>query len=311
MITTSMIKPLRRMVTATQRIAQGDLDHKVARQAQDEIGQLALSFNRMTDKLKEANDGLLQWTRTLEKRVEERSEELRKMQDFLVQSEKLASMGKMAAGVAHEINNPLTSILLNTHLMLEKLEPSSPYTESLTLIAEETTRCSHIVKGLLEFARQSPPQKVRADINSLLDRTVQLLENQAAFQNIIIIRQLQEDLPPLSLDRTKIQQVFWNLMINAAEAMAKGGTLMITSRLAADGRAVEVRFTDTGPGVPREILNKLFDPFFSTKSSGLGLGLAVCYGIVQGHLGAISVESEPGHGATFIVRLPVEDQAHS
>ncbi len=311
MITTSMIKPLRRMVTATQRIAQGDLDHKVARQAQDEIGQLALSFNRMTDKLKEANDGLLQWTRTLEKRVEERSEDLRKMQDFLVQSEKLASMGKMAAGVAHEINNPLTSILLNTHLMLEKLEPSSPYTESLTLIADETTRCSHIVKGLLEFARQSPPQKVRADINSLLDRTVQLLENQAAFQNIIIIRQLQEDLPPLSLDRAKIQQVFWNLMINAAEAMAKGGTLMITSRLAADGRAVEVRFTDTGPGVPREILNKLFDPFFSTKSSGLGLGLAVCYGIVQGHLGAITVESEPGHGATFIVRLPVEDQAHS
>jgi len=311
LIITSMTKPLRRMVAATQRIAQGDLDHKVTPQTQDEIGQLALSFNRMTDKLKEANEGLLQWTRTLEKRVEERTEELGKMQDFMVQSEKLASMGKMAAGVAHEINNPLTSILLNTHLMLEKVEQSSPFFESLTLIADETTRCSHIVKGLLEFARQNPPQKVRTDINALVDKTVQLLENQAAFQNIVIIRQLAEDLPPLSLDRTKIQQVIWNLMINAAEAMAKGGTLMIVSRLADGGRSVEVRFVDTGPGIAKEILNKLFDPFFSTKSSGLGLGLAVCYGIIQGHHGAIFVESEPGHGATFTVRLPVEEHAHS
>ncbi|HEX9903288.1 MAG TPA: ATP-binding protein, partial [Acidobacteriota bacterium] len=206
---------------------------------------------------------------------------------------------------------PLTSILLNTHLMLEKTEPSSPAFESLTLIADETTRCSHIVKGLLEFARQNPPQKVRTDINALVDRTVQLLENQAAFQNIVIIRQLAEDLPPLSLDRTKIQQVVWNLMINAAEAMAQGGTLMIVSRLTDDGRSVEVRFSDTGPGIAKEIFNKLFDPFFSTKSSGLGLGLAVCYGIIQGHLGSITVESEPGHGATFIVRLPVEDRTHS
>jgi two-component system NtrC family sensor kinase len=305
-----MTKPLRKMVAATQRIAQGDLDHKVTPKTQDEIGQLALSFNRMTDKLKEANEGLLQWTRTLEKRVEERTEELGKMQDFMVQSEKLASMGKMAAGVAHEINNPLTSILLNTHLMLEKVEQSNPFFESLTLIADETTRCSHIVKGLLEFARQNPPQKVRTDINALVDKTVQLLENQAAFQNIVIIRQLAEDLPPLSLDRTKIQQVIWNLMINAAEAMAKGGTLMIVSRLADGGRSVEVRFVDTGPGIAKEILNKLFDPFFSTKSSGLGLGLAVCYGIIQGHQGAISVESEPGHGATFTVRLPVEERVH-
>jgi two-component system NtrC family sensor kinase len=287
------------------------MDQKVERQAQDEIGQLALSFNRMTDKLKEANDGLVQWTRILEKRVEERSEELRQVQDVLVQSEKLASMGKIAAGVAHEINNPLTSILLNTHLMLEKAEPSSPAFESLTLIADETARCSNIVKGLLEFARQTPPQKVQTDINTLLDRTIQLLENQAAFQNIVIIRQLAEDLPALSLDRTKIQQVFWNLMINAAEAMVKGGTLMIISRLAGDGRAVEARFVDTGPGIPKDILNKLFDPFFSTKSSGLGLGLSVCYGIIEGHRGSISVESEPGHGAAFTVRLPVEDRTHA
>jgi two-component system NtrC family sensor kinase len=297
------------MVAATQRIAQGDLDHKVIPQAQDEIGQLALSFNRMTDKLKEANEGLWQWTRTLEKRVEERTEELGKMQDFMVQSEKLASLGKMAAGVAHEINNPLTSILLNTHLMLEKVEPSSPFFENLTLIADETTRCSHIVRGLLEFARQNPPQKVQTDINALVDKIVQLLENQAAFQNIVIIRQLAEDLPPLSLDRTKIQQVIWNLMINAAEAMAKGGTLMIVSRLADGGRWIELLFVDTGPGIAKEILNKLFDPFFSTKSSGLGLGLAVCYGIIQGHQGSITVESEPGHGATFTIRLPVEEQA--
>lgn len=310
-IITSVIQPLRRMVTATQRIAQGDLDHKVVRVSQDELGQLALSFNRMTDKLKEANEGLLQWTRTLEGRVEERTEELRRMQDVLVQSEKMASLGKISAGVAHEINNPLTSILLNTHLMLEKIEPSHAFHESLGLIADETTRCSQIVKGLLEFARQNPPQKDRSDVNALLEKTISLLENQAAFQNIIIIRRLADALPPLELDKTKIQQVFWNLMINAAEAMPRGGTLMISSRLAADGRRVEVRFADTGKGIPPEIRSKLFDPFFTTKSTGTGLGLAMCYGIVEQHQGRIEVESEPGHGAAFTVALPVEERASS
>jgi len=304
-ITSTIINPLRGMVVATNKIAEGDLNHRVEIDFRDEIGQLAHSFNQMTENLKIANENLLQWGKTLEKRVEERTKELREMQDYLIRSEKLASLGKMAAGIAHEINNPLTSILINTHLMLEKCEKKDPDCENLTLIADETSRCAQIVKGLLEFARQNPPEKTKSDINELIDRTTQLLENQASFQNVKIIKNLEAGLPQLQLDKTKIQQVFWNLMLNACAAMPKGGNLTIISRLDDDRKYVEIVFIDTGVGIPRENINKLFDPFFTTKSSGTGLGLAVSYGIIQQHDGKIEVKSEVGQGSVFTVKLPV------
>ncbi len=304
-ITSTIINPLRGMVVATNKIAEGDLNHRVEIDFRDEIGQLAHSFNQMTENLKIANANLLQWGKTLEKRVEERTKELREMQDYLIRSEKLASLGKMAAGIAHEINNPLTSILINTHLMLEKCEKKDPDYENLTLIADETSRCAQIVKGLLEFARQNPPEKTKSDINELIDRTTQLLENQASFQNVKIIKNLEAGLPQIPLDKTKIQQVFWNLMLNACAAMPKGGNLTIISRLDDDRKYVEIVFIDTGVGIPRENINKLFDPFFTTKSSGTGLGLAVSYGIVQQHDGRIEVKSEVGQGSVFTVKLPV------
>ncbi len=308
-ITSSIINPLQRMVLATRKIALGDLNHKVGIDVRDEIGKLAQSFNQMTENLKAANENLIQWGKTLEKRVEERTTELREMQDYLIQSEKLASLGKMAAGVAHEINNPLTSILINTHLMLEKLDKKDDFYENLSLIADETSRCTQIVKGLLEFARQSPPQKAFTDINLLVERTTQLLENQASFQNIRIVKDLDRTLPPIKLDRSKIQQVFWNLMLNACEAMPKGGQLLISVRLSADKKYVEVRFIDSGVGIPKEHINRLFDPFFTTKSSGSGLGLAVSYGIIQQHQGKIEVKSEPGQGTVFTLSFPVEDKS--
>jgi two-component system NtrC family sensor kinase len=308
-ITSSIINPLQRMVLATRKIAQGDLNHKVGIDVKDEIGKLAQSFNQMTENLKVANENLIQWGKTLEKRVEERTSELREMQDFLIQSEKLASLGKMAAGVAHEINNPLTSILLNTHLMLEKLDKKDDFYENLSLIADETSRCTQIVKGLLEFARQSPPQKAFANINELIERTTQLLENQASFQNIRIVKDLDRTLPPIKLDRSKIQQVFWNLMLNACEAMPKGGQLLISDKLSTDKKYVEVRFIDKGVGIPKEHIHRLFDPFFTTKSSGTGLGLAVSYGIIQQHQGKIEVKSEPGQGTVFTLSFPVEDKS--
>ena len=304
-ITSTIINPLRGMVVATNKIAEGDLNHRVEIDFRDEIGQLAHSFNQMTENLKIANENLLQWGKTLEKRVEERTTELREMQDYLIRSEKLASLGKMAAGIAHEINNPLTSILINTHLMLEKCEKKDPDCENLTLIADETSRCAQIVKGLLEFARQNPPEKTKSDINELIDRTTQLLENQASFQNVKIIKNLEAGLPQIQLDKTKIQQVFWNLMLNACAAMPKGGNLTIISRLDDDRKYVEIVFIDTGVGIPRENINKLFDPFFTTKSSGTGLGLAVSYGIIQQHDGKIEVKSEVGQGSVFTVKLPV------
>jgi two-component system NtrC family sensor kinase len=306
-ITSSITNPLRRMVLATERIARGDLNHHVEFDTRDEIGQLAKSFNQMTENLKVANENLIQWGKTLEKRVAERTRELSEMQTHLLQSEKLASLGKMAAGVAHEINNPLTSILINTHLMLEKLEKKHDFFENLSLIADETSRCTQIVKGLLEFARQNPPQKVFTNINDLIERTTQLLENQASFQNIRIIRELDASLPTIKLDKNKIQQVFWNLMLNACDAMPSGGQLLISDRLSPDGKYIEVRFIDNGIGIPKENLNKLFDPFFTTKGSGTGLGLAVTYGIIEQHDGRIEVKSEVGQGTVFTLSFPVQD----
>jgi two-component system NtrC family sensor kinase len=307
-IASSITNPLRRMVAATNKIAQGDLNQHVQLDVRDEIGQLAQSFNQMTERLKSANENLIQWGKTLEKRVEGRTRELRETQAVLVQSEKLASLGKMAAGVAHEINNPLTSILLNTHLMLEKLDKRHEFYENLGLIADETSRCTEIVKGLLEFARQNPPQKVYTDVNDLIERTAQLLDNQASFQNIRIVRDLDPGLPPVKLDKNKIQQVFWNLMLNAFEAMPKGGQLTVSGRLSPDKRYVEVRFVDTGVGIPKENIHKLFDPFFTTKSSGTGLGLAVTYGIIEQHDGKIEVTSEIGRGTVFTLSFPAGDR---
>jgi two-component system, NtrC family, sensor kinase len=304
-------RPVRVMVEATERIAGGDLGHRVAVETEDEFGHLAASFNRMTENLRTAQDNLAQWGRTLEKRVEERTRELREMQDALVQSEKLASLGKMAAGVAHEINNPLTSILLNTHLLLEKNPVDPAARESLTMIADETSRCAQIVRGLLEFSRMTPSRTAPASVNDIVDRTVQLLEKQALIRNIVILKNLEPGLPPLELDKNKIQQVFSNLTINACEAMAEGGTLTVTSRSSADGLGVEVEFADTGVGIPKENLSKLFDPFFSTKSFGTGLGLAVSYGIVRRRGGTIEVRSDVGRGSAFTVKLPFQPEESS
>jgi len=305
-ITSSIIHPLQKMVMATNKIAQGNLNHRVEINFRDEIGQLSQSFNQMTENLKKANENLIQWGKTLEGRVEERTKELRETQDQLIQSEKMASLGKMAAGVAHEINNPLTSILINTHLMLEKIGKNNAFQESLALIADETQRCINIVKGLLEYSRQNPPQKAYSNVNQIINRTLALLENQASFQNIRIIKNLGRSLPPIKFDKNKIKQVFWNLMINASEAMPNGGTLTITSQLSADKKYIEVVFIDTGVGIPKEAIGKLFDPFFTTKTSGTGLGLAVSYGIVDQHQGKIEVKSEVGQGSVFIVSLPTE-----
>jgi two-component system, NtrC family, sensor kinase len=304
-IAKNITRPLRVMVQATDQIAQGDLSHRVDIAQQDEVGHLAQSFNRMADNLAKAYDDLKQWGRTLERRVDERTQELRETQDALVQSEKLASLGKMAAGVAHEVNNPLTSILINACLLLETRKPGDPEHESLTLIAEETSRCAQIVRGLLEFARQTPSQTAHADINEIVERTVQLLEKQASVRNITILKDLDPALPAIDLDRSKMQQVFSNLVINAIEAMPSGGTLRIVSCLGSDGRSLEVRFADTGIGIPAENLHKIFDPFFTTKSWGTGLGLAVSYGIIERQGGTIEVESEVGRGTVFKVKLPL------
>jgi len=304
---THLVRPLGDMAAATARIAQGDLNLHVDVKSRDEIGELGDAFNRMTEELRRSKEHLLQWTWTLESRVAERTRELQNIQESMARSEKMASLGQLSAGIAHEINNPLTAILLNAHLLLEKTAPDDPSAAGLRLIAEETQRCAQIVKGLLDYSRQMKPETKPTDINDLIDRTVGLLAGQAWARNIRIVQALDRSLPPLSLDGSKIQQVFWNLILNACEAMPKGGELGITSRFSPDGRRAEVDFADTGPGIPDEIISRIFDPFFTTKPSGTGLGLAVAFGIVEQHGGKISVLGKTGRGAVFTIQLPLPE----
>lgn len=301
------IRPLGEMAVAASRIAQGDLNLRVDVDSGDEIGELGNAFNRMTAELRRAKEHLLQWTWTLESRVADRTRELRNIQESMARSEKMASLGQLSSGIAHEINNPLTAILLNAHLLLEKAGPDDPAAAGLRLIAEETQRCAQIVRGLLEYSRQAIPRKSLVDVNDLLERTIALLSGQAWARNVRIVPALDRVLPRLLLDGAKVQQVFWNLILNACEAMPKGGEIGISSRTSSDGRRVEIHFADNGPGIPEENLDRIFDPFYTTKPSGTGLGLAVALGIVEQNGGTISVRSQAGRGAVFTIQWPYPD----
>lgn len=300
-------RPIDKLLAATKKAAQGDLNQVVNIQSHDELRELSDSFNHMIMELKRSRDAIEEWTQTLEQRVQERTRELQQVQDQLVQAGKMAALGELAAGVAHEINNPLTGILTFSSLMLKKVDENHPWKKDLDNIVQQTTRCRNIVKGLLDFARQRKPDRKEWDIHALIDRTVTLVENQARFQNIKIVREFDPHLPHLLVDGDQIQQVFMNIIINAADAMSgQEGTLTIKT-ISRNGIA-EVHFSDTGCGMSKEHLSKIFTPFFTTKETGkgTGLGLAISYGIIQSHGGEIEVESEIGKGSTFRIKLPVE-----
>jgi len=306
--TTRITNPLQKMVVATQKIAKGDLSHKLNVKSRDEIGALAMSFDKMTEELKVANRKLIEWGKTLEKKVEERTKELTEMQSHLVQSEKLASLGKLAAGIAHEINNPLGGILIYSHLLLEDTDKKNPQYDNLKKIVKETTRCKDIVKGLLQFARPKDPEMILTDINEILENSLYIMERQVLFQNINLKKEYSTDLPKIVADSAQLQQVFMNIIINAAEAMDGDGTLSIRTFLGGDGKSVQIEFTDTGHGIKEEDKKRLFEPFFSTKEvgKGTGLGLAISYSIIQKHEGEIKVSSQEGKGSTFTVVIPVK-----
>ncbi|MBA7644218.1 Adaptive-response sensory-kinase SasA [subsurface metagenome] len=285
--TTKITNPLKKMVVATQVISKGDLAHRIKVNSKDEIGYLAESFNRMTENLETANEKLIEWGKTLEKKVEERTKELREMQAHLIQSEKLASLGKLAAGIAHEINNPLGGILIYSNLLLEDTDRNSPHYENLKKIVKETSRCKNIVKGLLEFARPKEPEMSLININDIAESSLAIVERQILFQNININKTYTSDLPKIVADSAQLQQVFMNIILNAAEAMDGKGLLTLSTTLNDDGSYLEVQFSDTGHGITEEDKKRLFEPFFSTKEvgKGTGLGLAISYSIIQKHQG--------------------------
>ncbi len=231
----------------------------------------------------------------------------------LVSSEKMASLGKLAAGIAHEINNPLGGILIYSSLMMEDLPEEDPKRGDLARIVQEAGRCKEIVKSLLEFARQTEPKMEPTDINRAIHDGLFFLVNQALFHNIQIVKKFDSFLPFVRGNASQLKQVFMNIIVNAAEAMHGSGMLTITTVPAPNRKTVYIEFTDTGEGIPEDNLTRIFDPFFTTKEvgKGTGLGLATSYGIVEDHGGKISVRSKVGEGTTFTIELPIHQGTHA
>ncbi len=309
LITRSMIHPLEEIVVASNRIAAGDLDHTVNVSARDEIGLLASSFNKMVASLKTMKLELEEWGRTLEEKVKKRTEELVTVQNQMAQSEKLASIGRLAAGVAHEINNPLGGILAFSSLALEECDEKHPLRHNLEIVVKQTMRCRETVKGLLDFARQSTAAEVPTEINAVIQKTLSLLQNQSIFHNIKTVLKLKSGLPQVFIDPGQLQQVVVNIAINAVDAMEESGTLTVESGVDGSAREVLLRISDTGKGIPEEILPLIFEPFFTTKKvgQGTGLGLSIVHGIVTRAGGKIEAASS-NKGAVFTIRLPIAQE---
>jgi two-component system NtrC family sensor kinase len=278
-------RPVQQLVNATNSVAAGDLTTKLKVKRQDELGHLMYSFNEMTQKLAEA-------------------------QTQIYHSDKLASIGRLAAGVAHEINNPLTGVLTFSSFLLKRAEGNPEMKADLETIVRETKRCREIVKDLLDFARPVPIRMVDVNLNDIIQRALNIVDNQLQFKHITVHKFLDASLPNVSADAGQLQQVLINLLVNAADAIEdeEGGEISIFSDVTMHGgeACVKIMLKDTGCGISQENLPKIFEPFYTTKEQkGTGLGLAVAWGIIDKHGGTISVQSEEGKGSQFTIMLPI------
>ncbi|OFZ92103.1 MAG: hypothetical protein A3F74_12285 [Betaproteobacteria bacterium RIFCSPLOWO2_12_FULL_62_58] len=310
--------PLRDLETGAKRLSSGNLEQPIPVRSEDEFGELAASFNAMTAALRNSQQELREWGRTLEQKVEKRTRELRIAEAEAARGEKLASVGLLAAGIAHELNNPLTGILTFSHLIRKKMPDGSPEAEDLDLVIRETKRCAAIIRRLLDFAREKTPEKKFADLNQIIEDTARIIERPAHLRDIEIAMDLDRDLPPVWVDADLIKQVVMNMLVNAQHAIEEKGSITIRSRRVPEARSpepgaksvpmVELAIIDTGCGIPEKNLKRIFDPFFTSKEvgKGTGLGLSVSHGIVRAHGGAIEVESTVGEGSTFRIYLPLE-----
>lgn len=299
-------EPIRQLIRHTQKVSQGDFAGTMGPLASEEMQELGNAFEVMTHSLHMAQQQLQEANITLEERVVLRTEEIRIMQAQLHHSERLASIGEMAAGIAHEINNPLTSVMIFTSLLLKRPTLDHAVKFDLETILGETGRCADIVSRLLEFARATTPHKGEYHLDEIIDATLHLLECQSIFHNITVVRNYGTELPELSCDRDQLKQVFMNILMNAAQAMRRGGVLTIGISPDPSGSFICAEVADTGGGIHEEHLSRIFDPFFTTNSAnGTGLGLSVSFGIISNHGGRIEVKNRPGEGATFVIWLPL------
>jgi two-component system NtrC family sensor kinase len=291
-----VLRPVAALVDGTRRVAEGDLTTAIPVTANHELGDLAQAFNAMTHRISEA-------------------------QRQLTQADKLASVGRLAAGIAHEINNPLTGVLTYASLLAKRYESDEQTRADLEVIVRETKRCRGIIRELLDFARPTAPARTSTDINEVARRALAVVANQLAESRVGLDLHLDSGLPEASADANQIQQVLVNLLLNAVDAIGpEGGRIRLATQVAQvvpvgkdaihwDSGArpmVEIQLEDTGSGIPAESLAHIYEPFFSTKGNrGTGLGLAVTWGIIESHEGSIDVQSEVGRGTRFTVRLPL------
>jgi two-component system NtrC family sensor kinase len=277
----------------------------------DELGELAEAFNDMTVKLNKARNEYRELTETLEAKVLERTEEIAQVNDQLVRSEKLASLGELVAGIAHEINNPLTGILMFANMFADDKRLDENQREDAQTIVHETKRCADIVKRLLDFSRTSIPDKRLKSLSQIMESTLALVSHHATVNDVEIVCHYGVNLPDIDVDPTQMEQVFINLLVNACHAMPTGGRLTITIHADSKRDRLITTIEDTGHGISEENLGRIFDPFFTTKNqeldgvAGTGLGLSVSYGIIENHGGQISVQSVIGHGTVFTIELPI------
>jgi two-component system, NtrC family, sensor kinase len=278
-----VLRPVLALVEGTRRVSEGDLTTTIPSTARHELGVLARAFNTMTSKLSET-------------------------QRQLTQADRLASVGRLAAGVAHEINNPLTGVLTYASLLQKRPDMDASAQEDLGVIVRETKRCRAIVRELLDFARPTPPARKPTDLNEVVSHALSVVTNQLSENQVRLLLELTPNLPRASADANQLEQVIVNLFLNAADAIGpEGGDLRVSTRVRAEvPPVVELIVSDTGGGIPAEDLPRLFEPFFTTKGPrGTGLGLAVSWGIIESHGGSIDVQSEPGRGTVFTVSIPL------
>ncbi|RJP67674.1 MAG: sensor histidine kinase [Candidatus Abyssobacteria bacterium SURF_17] len=272
-------KPVKDLLDGTRRVAEGELGHVIP-VGEAELGALSRAFNKMQERLLSS-------------------------QRQLIMIEKLASIGKLSASVAHEINNPLTGILTFAEDLVDTAPADDPHLRDYKVIHREAIRCRQIVRQLLDFSRQDKPNLRPVDINDILTHTIGFVSKQAIFRNISVETNLGDSMPPVIADPAQLEQVVLDILVNAAEAMPKGGRVFVTSCANSSTREVEVAINDTGPGITKDNLQRVFEPFFSTKGGkSMGIGLAVSWNIVNQHGGRLEADSKPGEGATFRIVLP-------
>lgn len=316
------VKALRR---GTQHLARGELGYQIDVNSEDEIGELARSFNEMSRQLRAERNQNLAWTQTLESRVEQKTSELKRAHEHALHTEKMASVGKMAAVLAHEINNPLSGILTYSKLLRKWMERDwSPEAmkdsrsddarhqeirDALDLIASESRRCGDLVKNLLTFSRTTPMNLQPTNLNQVMERSLRLVRHQLDLASVHVEAQLDANLPLVPCDAAQIEQVLLALIMNAIDAMLQGGNLWLSTSFNQGPAQIRIIVRDDGNGIPSEILPRIFEPFLTTKETGrgVGLGLAISRSILERHSGTIEVQSELGRGTTFTLTLPVQD----